>query len=85
MIDTGPFEALAEFGVALAVARSEDDDDAGEAGQLLEVDRFRVYNALVCSLGGAFFALVPLGLQLAELALEDDGVGLGQLHLALAQ
>jgi hypothetical protein len=67
VIETGPFEALAEFGVALAGFTGV-IVVFGRQGALLPVDRFRVLNALVFSLGGAFLALLPLGLDLTELA-----------------
>jgi NO-binding membrane sensor protein with MHYT domain len=70
LIESGPFEALAEFGVALAGFTGV-VVVFGRQGELLLVDRFRVLNALVFSLGGAFLALLPLGLQLTELAPES--------------
>ncbi|MEN8161396.1 MAG: hypothetical protein ABFS41_15105 [Myxococcota bacterium] len=70
MTDTGPFEALAEFGVALAGFTGVVVVFGLRRGELMPADRFRVYNALVLSLGGSLLAILPLGLQLAAVGTE---------------
>jgi hypothetical protein len=68
MISTDPFQTLAEFGVAIAGFTSVVVVFGRGAEPLHPADRFRVFTALVPSLGGSFLALVPVGLDLFGLS-----------------
>ena len=68
---------IAEFGVALAGFTSI-IVVFSRRGDLVDVDRFRVRNALLGSLGAAFFALVPSTLLLLGLS----GVSVWQIASA---
>ena len=67
MIDTGAFQSLAEFGIALAGFTSVVVVFSRRDGEFHPADRFRILTALVPSLGAAFLALVPVGLDLMGL------------------
>jgi hypothetical protein len=67
LIDSGAFQSLAEFGIALAGFTSIVIVFGRRDGELHPADRFRILVALLPSLGGAFLALVPVGLDLAGL------------------
>ena len=67
MAESGAFQTLAEFGIALAGFTSIVVVFRRGGEQLHPADRFRVFSALVPSLVGAFLALVPVGLDLLGL------------------
>ena len=67
MTDSGAFESLAEFAIALAGFTSVVVVFSRRDGELHPADRFRIRAALVSSLGAAFLALVPVGLELTGL------------------
>jgi len=68
LVDSGAFQSLAEFGIALAGFTSIVIVFGRRDGQLHPIDRFRILSALVPSLGASFLALVPVGLELAGLS-----------------
>ena len=65
MAESGPFQSLAEFAIALAGFTSIVVIFGRRGGEFHPVDRFRILSALVPSLYCAFLALVPVGLDLA--------------------
>jgi hypothetical protein len=67
LVDSGAFQSLAEFGIALAGFTSIVIIFGRRDGALHPADRFRILIALVPSLGAAFLALVPVGLDLTGL------------------
>jgi hypothetical protein len=67
LVDSGAFQSLAEFGIALAGFTGIVIIFGRRDGELHPADRFRILVALLPSLGGAFLALVPVGLDLAGL------------------
>jgi hypothetical protein len=68
LIDSGAFQSLAEFGIALAGFTSIVVVFSRRDGEFHEADRFRIRAALVPSLGAAFLALAPVGLELTGLS-----------------
>jgi hypothetical protein len=68
LIDSGAFQSLAEFGIALAGFTSVIVVFSRRDGEFHPADRFRIRVALVTSLGAAFLALVPVGLELTGLS-----------------
>lgn len=68
MVDTGAFQSLAEFGIALAGFTSIVVVFGRRDGQFHPADRFRILSALVPSLGASFLALLPVGLELTGLS-----------------
>jgi hypothetical protein len=68
LIDSSAFQSLAEFGIALAGFTSVVVVFSRRDGQFHPADRFRILTALVPSLGAAFLALVPVGLDLMGLS-----------------
>ena len=67
MAESEAFQTLAEFGIALAGFTSIVVVFGRGGGEFHPADRFRVFSALVPSLGAAFLALVPVGLDLTGL------------------
>jgi len=68
LIDSGAFQSLAEFAIALAGFTSVVVVFSRRDGEFHPADRFRIRIALVASLGAAFLALVPVGLELTDLS-----------------
>jgi hypothetical protein len=68
LVDSGAFQSLAEFGIALAGFTSIIVVFSRRDGQFHPADRFRILSALVPSLGASFLALVPVGLDLTGLS-----------------
>lgn len=68
MAESGAFQSLAEFGIALAGFTSIVIVFGRRDGDFHPADRFRVFTALVLSLGAAFLALFPVGLDLVGLS-----------------
>jgi len=64
LAESDAFQSLAEFGIALAGFTSIVIVFGQRDGEFHPADRFRVFTALVLSLGAAFLALVPVGLDL---------------------
>ena len=64
MAESEAFQTLSEFGIALAGFTSIVVVFGRGGGAFHPVDRFRVFSALIPSLGGAFLALLPVGLDL---------------------
>ena len=64
MIDTGAYQSLAEFAIALAGFVGVVVVFRRREGRLHPADDFRIFIALVPSLAGAFLALLPVGLDL---------------------
>ena len=67
-LDTGAFQSLAEFGIALAGFTSIVIVFGRRDGEIHPADRFRIRMGLVPSLGAAFLALLPVGLELTGLS-----------------
>jgi len=67
LVDTGAFQSLAEFGIALAGFTSIVVVFTRRDGEFHPADRFRIVVALVASLSAALLALVPVGLDLTGL------------------
>jgi hypothetical protein len=63
-VETDALQVLAEFGIALGGFTSIVVVFGRRGGEFHPVDRFRVFAALILSLGGAFLALVPVGFEL---------------------
>jgi hypothetical protein len=68
LIDSSAFQSLAEFSIALAGFTSIVVVFSRRDGEFHPGDRFRIRIALVASLGAAFLALVPVGLELTGLS-----------------
>jgi hypothetical protein len=68
LAESGAFQSLAEFGIALAGFTSIVIVFGRRDGDFHPADRFRVFTALVLSLGAAFLALFPVGLDLVGLS-----------------
>ena len=67
MAESDAFQSLAEFGIALAGFTSIVIVFSRQGGDFHPADRFRVFTAVVLSLGAAFLALLPVGLDLVGL------------------
>ncbi len=68
MLETGPYQTLAEFAIALAGFVGLVVAFRRREGRFHPADDFRIFIALVPSLAGAFLALLPVGLDLLALA-----------------
>lgn len=84
-METDALQILAEFGIALGGFTSIVVVFSRRGGEFHEADRYRVFAALVLSLGGAFLALVPVGFELLGCSSEVIWrASSGILFLALA-
>jgi len=63
-LDTGPYQTLAEFAIALAGFVGLVVVFRRREGEFHPADDFRIFIALVPCLAGAFLALLPVGLDL---------------------
>jgi len=69
LFDSGAFQTLAEFAIALAGFSGVVVVFRRREGRLHPADHIRIFNALVPSLAAAFLALLPVGLDLLGLTL----------------
>jgi hypothetical protein len=68
MTESGAFQSLTDFGIALAGFTSIVVVFGRRGGEFHPADRARVFHALAPSLGGAFLALLPVGLDLVGIS-----------------